>query len=75
MGENLIAVAMSGGVDSSVVAAMLHAEGRSVVGMTMQLWNQRRFPELIPEGGAAWKGLQGGGRVLRLRFPPALLHP
>jgi tRNA-specific 2-thiouridylase len=31
---------------------MLHAEGRPVVGMTMQLWNQRRFPELIPEGGA-----------------------
>lgn len=52
MAENLIAVAMSGGVDSSVVAAMLHAQGRAVVGMTMQLWNQRRFPELIPEGGA-----------------------
>lgn len=43
---------MSGGVDSSVVAAMLHAEGQPVVGMTMQLWNQRRFPELIPDGGA-----------------------
>ncbi len=53
MAEDLIAVAMSGGVDSSVVAAMLHAEGRPVVGMTMQLWNQRRFPELIPEGGAS----------------------
>ena len=53
MSEGLIAVAMSGGVDSSVVAAMLHAQGRPVVGMTMQLWNQRRFPELIPEGGAA----------------------
>jgi tRNA-specific 2-thiouridylase len=53
MSEALIAVAMSGGVDSSVVAAMLHAQGRPVVGMTMQLWNQRRFPELVPEGGAA----------------------
>jgi tRNA-specific 2-thiouridylase len=31
---------------------MLHAAGRPVVGMTMQLWNQRRFPELIPEGGS-----------------------
>jgi tRNA-specific 2-thiouridylase len=38
-----IAVAMSGGVDSSTVAAMLRAEGRSVVGLTMQLWNQRRL--------------------------------
>ena len=38
-----IAVAMSGGVDSSTVAAMLRAEGSNVVGLTMQLWNQRRL--------------------------------
>jgi tRNA-specific 2-thiouridylase len=38
-----IAVAMSGGVDSSTVAAMLRAEGHNVVGLTMQLWNQRRL--------------------------------
>jgi tRNA-specific 2-thiouridylase len=38
-----IAVAMSGGVDSSVVAAMLRAEGHPLVGLTMQLWNQRRL--------------------------------
>src|SRR5258706_14444685 len=33
---------MSGGVDSSTVAAMLRAQGHTVVGLTMQLWNQRR---------------------------------
>jgi tRNA-specific 2-thiouridylase len=38
-----IAVAMSGGVDSSTVAAMLRAEGYNLVGLTMQLWNQRRL--------------------------------
>ncbi|MBZ5571141.1 MAG: tRNA 2-thiouridine(34) synthase MnmA [Acidobacteriia bacterium] len=38
-----IAVAMSGGVDSSTVAAMLRAEGHQVIGLTMQLWNQRRL--------------------------------
>jgi tRNA-specific 2-thiouridylase len=38
-----IAVAMSGGVDSSTVAAMLCAEGNNVIGLTMQLWNQRRL--------------------------------
>jgi tRNA-uridine 2-sulfurtransferase len=41
--HNTIAVAMSGGVDSSTVAAMLRAEGHNVVGLTMQLWNQRRL--------------------------------
>src|SRR6184192_4740702 len=38
-----IAVAMSGGVDSSTVAAMLRAQGHEVIGLTMQLWNQRRL--------------------------------
>src|SRR5262245_33323089 len=46
MPENLIAVAMSGGVDSSVVAGMMRRDGYDVVGLTMQLWNQRRLPEL-----------------------------
>ena len=38
-----IAVAMSGGVDSSAVAALLRAQGHSLVGLTLQLWNQRRL--------------------------------
>ena len=37
-----IAVAMSGGVDSSAAAAILKAQGHELVGFTMQLWNQRR---------------------------------
>jgi len=49
MPETPIAVAMSGGVDSSVVAALLSQQGRNVVGLTMQLWNQRRLPELSTE--------------------------
>src|SRR5882762_10122156 len=44
--QSLTAVAMSGGVDSSAVAAMLVQRGFPVVGLTMQLWNQRRLPEL-----------------------------
>jgi tRNA-specific 2-thiouridylase len=47
------AVAMSGGVDSSTVAAILHDRGDSIVGLTMQLWNQRRLPEM--------QGAAGGG--------------
>ena len=51
MSMQTIAVAMSGGVDSSTVAAMLRAEGHNVVGLTMQLWNQRRLAghEGMPE--------------------------
>ncbi|MEO8647825.1 MAG: tRNA 2-thiouridine(34) synthase MnmA [Acidobacteriota bacterium] len=37
-----IAVAMSGGVDSSSAAALLKEQGHELVGFTMQLWNQRR---------------------------------
>jgi tRNA-specific 2-thiouridylase len=35
-----VVVAMSGGVDSSVVAALLHAQGYDVVGITLQLYDQ-----------------------------------
>lgn len=37
-----IAVAMSGGVDSSAAAALLKKQGHELIGFTMQLWNQRR---------------------------------
>jgi len=37
--ETRVVVAMSGGVDSSVVAAMLAEEGYDVVGVTLQLYD------------------------------------
>src|SRR5687767_9624561 len=37
-----IAVAMSGGVDSSAAAALLKEQGHELIGFTMQLWDQRR---------------------------------
>jgi tRNA-uridine 2-sulfurtransferase len=49
MPDTPIVVAMSGGLDSSAVAASLVREGRRVVGMTMQLWNQRRLPEVASD--------------------------
>jgi tRNA-specific 2-thiouridylase len=48
----MVAVAMSGGVDSSTVAALLQEQGIPIVGLTMQLWNQRRLPELQGDGPA-----------------------
>src|SRR5690348_9821370 len=41
--ESTIAVAMSGGVDSSTAAALLAQGGASVVGLTLQLWDQTRL--------------------------------
>jgi tRNA-specific 2-thiouridylase len=41
--KKTIAVAMSGGVDSSTTAAILTHEGATVVGLTLQLWDQTRL--------------------------------
>jgi tRNA-uridine 2-sulfurtransferase len=57
---------MSGGVDSSVVAGLLQRQGHNIVGLTMQLWNQRRLPELAPEGGVTLKQGAHSGRCCSL---------
>jgi tRNA-specific 2-thiouridylase len=45
----MIAVALSGGVDSSTAAALLKNQGHDLVGFSMQLWNQRRI-NIGPDG-------------------------
>jgi tRNA-specific 2-thiouridylase len=46
-----IAVAMSGGVDSSVAAALLQAQGHEVVGVTLQQWPRDDLDEAARHGG------------------------
>ena len=46
-----VAVAMSGGVDSSVAAALLQAQGHEVVGVTLQQWPGGETQEAERHGG------------------------
>jgi tRNA-specific 2-thiouridylase len=46
-----VAVAMSGGVDSSVAAALLQAQGHEVVGVTLQQWPRDETEESAKHGG------------------------
>ena len=44
-----VLVAMSGGIDSTVVALMLHHEGYEVIGITMKTWD-------YASSGGGWRG-------------------
>ena len=52
--DTKVVVAMSGGVDSSVVASMLAKEGYNVIGITLQLFN---YGNSIKKKGACCAGL------------------
>ncbi len=47
--KNRVVIAMSGGVDSSVAAALLQKTGKEVIGITLKLWD-------APETGPARQG-------------------
>ncbi|HEY3084874.1 MAG TPA: tRNA 2-thiouridine(34) synthase MnmA [Candidatus Dormibacteraeota bacterium] len=51
-----IAVAMSGGVDSSVAAALLQAQGHDVIGVTLQQWPRDDSEEAARHGGCCSLG-------------------
>ncbi len=63
-------VAMSGGVDSSVAAVMLHEEGYEVVGITMKTWSHDG-PATAPNGkaiGCCTLDAMNDARAVALRY-------
>ncbi len=72
--QTRVVVAMSGGVDSSVVAALLHEQGYDVVGVTLQLYDHG---EALKKKGACCAGqdIYDARRVAEARgFPHYVLN-
>ncbi|PIU92780.1 MAG: tRNA 2-thiouridine(34) synthase MnmA [Armatimonadetes bacterium CG06_land_8_20_14_3_00_66_21] len=58
--KELVAVAMSGGVDSAVTAALLQERGFEVIGVTMELWRDAEMGEPSRSGNRCCSLAQTG---------------
>lgn len=63
MPRKRVAVAMSGGVDSSMAAALLQEDGYEVIGLTMQIWPGQAHGEERPEACCGAEAIESARRV------------
>lgn len=67
----LVAVAMSGGVDSAVAAALLAREGHTILGLTLRLWSEEHGPEATRENRCcSLEAIQDARRVCDMLDAP-----
>ena len=69
-----VAVAMSGGVDSSVAAYLMKSRGHDVVGLTMDVWSCRDLAQVDPRACCGPEALRDAARVAE-RLAQALEDP
>lgn len=63
MGQKSVLIGMSGGVDSSVAAALLKEQGYKVIGATMRLWTYSDQENSTHEGCCAESAIEDARRV------------
>lgn len=73
-----ILLAMSGGIDSSVVAHMLHAEGHEVIGVRFTLWTDPLAPalaQILPSKCCTTQNIARADRVAKsLKIPLHIIN-
>ena len=75
MSKDRVVVAMSGGVDSSVVAAMLKHEGYDVIGVTMQLYDYGKATNKVQKTCCASKDIDDAAKVAqKINIPHYVLN-
>lgn len=73
--KNRLAVAMSGGVDSSMAAAFLKEEGYEIIGLTMHLWNPAQDEPGSFGRCCSWEDIRDARRVAdALGFPHYVIN-